>query len=147
MRLLPLALLALLALAAAPASSTPAACAGDCEIRSHSYVTVPPVFEVRSGAELRWTSLDSTHVNLDGSGAGDVSRYCFRVTFDPREPSPAVRFDLDGARLTATTAPGTRGESTRECAAPAFLPDGSAVLTYYCLLHPVMRGSLVVSPA
>lgn len=140
LRLLPLSLVVIVAVAALPAQSTPAACAADCTIMGHSYGYVAPVMEIRSGASVVWTSLDTAHTNAEGAPLSAVPT-CFLAGFYPVRPADPVRFDIVGDELRATV-----GATTKTCTDARPLPDGSFLLAYHCLQHPLqMRGALVVS--
>jgi plastocyanin len=129
-----------LLVAAGTASTTPLACIENCVIPTHAEAYAYPVFEVKSGASVAWTSLDGSHVNLDGGLLGTADP-CMFVSYGTYEDSPFVRFDIDDGALKATM-----GTQTRTCGNAQALPDGSFALAYYCLLHGAMRGALVVSP-
>ncbi len=134
-----LLMLVFLSLWVAGSAATPAACADDCEIPSHSFGYVPPLFEVASGASVVWTSLDTIHVTADGAAGGDAGT-CFFVDHHTTFDSIPVRFDFDGSTLTATA-----DGRTSECGGVDVLPSGAALLQYFCVLHPNMRGALLVS--
>lgn len=138
-------LLALLALVPA-GSTTPLACADPCVVQSHSAAAVPVVVQVPSGGSVVWTSLDTSHVNVDGVGVGDEDA-CFRATFNPASPSKPVRFDIADGALKATTTLTATQQVVRECALAEAMPDGSFLVEYYCALHPQMRAALLVVPA
>lgn len=143
MKLAPLVVLAALLALAAPAQPAPApTCDAECSIDSNAFGYQLPVTLVASGAAVTWRSLDTVHVTLDGAGFGE-DRSCFTVVHNRVEPSPAVRFDVAGGVLTATTL-SEAGTSTEECVNASPLPDGAFVLPYFCSLHPSMRGVLVV---
>lgn len=132
----------LLALAAlASASPVPDTCEDPCRIVGHSFAYVAPVAKVTSGDSVVWGSLDTTHVNGDGSGSG-AGATCFAVSGSVVEDSEPVRLDIVDGALLATV-----GLTTLECTTAELLDDGSFALPYHCLLHPIMRGVLVVAPA
>lgn len=134
------ALAILLALALAPlAAALPGVCEDPCVIASSSARGYEPVAAlVANGASVVWTTSDYTHVTANGRGFLDGPDHCVEVIHDVDEPSPAVRFDLVGGVLYATT----DGE-TRECQNVVATPAGAAV-PYYCVLHPTMRGVLTI---
>jgi plastocyanin len=113
----------------------PLACTGTCVVAGSSLGFTPPVVQLKSGASIEWTSSDTGHVNADGlSGGGS----CIRVSYGPGSPSTPVQLDI--------VAGGVVNGGGTPCATAAQLPDGSFVLPYYCVIHPVMRGVIVVSP-
>jgi plastocyanin len=133
-----IALLAL-ALAAAPlAVALPGACAEPCIIESDSLGYRPPVVTIASGTSVVWTTLDVTHVSVDGLNAGDAD-LCFAAIAQEGEPSLPVRFDLAAGQLVATT-----GEESLVCE-NAVIRASAATVPYFCDLHPTMRGVLVVT--
>lgn len=96
----------------------------------------PPVVVVASGSNVEWQALDQTHVTQDTTTGGEP---CFINLNIPNEASEPVRFDLAGSVLTATS----YGE-TYACTSALTTPAG-AVLLYHCLIHPTMRGALVIT--
>ncbi len=126
------------ALAAPLVASTPAPCSSGCTVMANSFAYVPPVFELASGASVRWDSLDTSHVNADGLPFDEG--LCVFEFFSVGSPSRAVRFDATASGLVATDEDGL-GTS---CANARAVPGGYA-LPYWCVLHPIMRGALIVS--
>jgi plastocyanin len=126
-----------LAFALAPAIATPLACVGECTITGSSEAFILPVQEVQSGSSVVWTSIDIGHTNADGAVGG---ARCFVASYSAGDASSPVRFDIAGDQLTATT----DGE-TQTCGNAVATPAGAFVLPYYCVIHPVMRGVLVVT--
>lgn len=138
--LMSVTLVAALALPVAALPGTPVACDDPCRVESTSFAYVSPVVHLASGGSVEWGSLDTTHIHADGTGTGTTS--CFDTVSFVDTRSEVVRFDvLDGALFA------TIGDETDECTTAEVLPDGRLAVPYYCLLHPVMRGTLVVSPS
>jgi plastocyanin len=138
------AVLALFVAALLPAldarAASPLACADPCPIAGHAVAGyTPAVTDIASGSHVQFSSSDSTHPTAEFAGAGDE---CFLVVASPTSiPSP-VRFDLAAGALTASVA-----DVSRACTSAHALPDGSALLTYHCRLHPNMNGILRIEPA
>jgi len=115
-------------------------CESPCDIPQHSFAAVPPVMFLQSGDSVRWTTLDTTHANADGTGVGGETPCFFASTGLAGQP-PFVTFTIADGDLFATM-----DDNTKRCTTPTELPDGSFELPYYCKLHPQMRGVFVVSP-
>lgn len=136
---LALALLAPLAGALVPTPAAPVACATDeCRINAASAGYDPTVMTLSTGASVVWHSPDVTHVTRD-LAVGAATPACFEALGQGGEDAPPVRFDLVGTQLVATI----EGVST-PCANAVATPGG-AVLPYFCVIHPTMRGALVVT--
>lgn len=123
----------------APAGATPAACADPCLITANGAGYLPPVVEIASGARAQWISTDVTHVNAEGTGVA-ADETCFVASYGTGAPSEPVTFRVTEAGLVA-------GADGREalCGTAVALPAGGYTLAYYCVLHPLMRGALVVT--
>lgn len=142
MRLASLAPALALALALAPlASSAPATCSDPCVVAPGMQVIYsPPVVTIPSGGSVMWHHNDGYgHVEQDGKNAADADP-CFYALAPAGEFTNPVRFDLVDGALVATSV--EMGVAT---CANAVVTPGGAVLPYYCLLHPNMRGSIVVT--
>lgn len=139
---------ALLAITAAVATATsptpPTACTDSCHIESWGGGYIAPVTQIASGAQVVWGSLDITHIQSQSPLQTPES--CFSAVATPNDDAPPVRFDIQDGSVVATTSLGTPDEESEECESVDFLPDGSAVLAYYCTLHPNMHGSLLIQP-
>lgn len=133
-RILALSLVALGLLAAAPLVLGDT-CLPACEVRTQAMLLfVPSVSLVESGSSLTWLSSDNTaHTATDRAG------YCFHSSFSPGGDGSALFFIADGA-LFATSEAG----DAQPCEAADVLPDGSFLLDYECLLHPNMKGKILV---
>lgn len=145
MRTLPQTLFLLpLVVGVGPVAATPTPlCDGSCEVWSHSIGYLPPVVVLTSGSTVTWTSLDTSHVDSETLLLDDTAP-CFTVSSDIVTPTPPVRFDVVAGALVATTDPAGPAPLSATCrnAVPAG-PTGAA-LNYHCVLHPEMRGVLVV---
>lgn len=136
MRTPPLLLVALLALPAVTA--LPALCGSDCRIAASTFPGYdPPLAVLASGSTVTFHSTDIQHVTRD-SGVG--SPRCFLVGHEGGQDSPPVRFDIVGGALVATA----QGESA-VCGSAVGDGAGGYALQYFCVLHPLMRGGLVVT--
>lgn len=131
----------LAALALASASHLPTTCADPCTIQASFGGYVAPVVVVDNGTNVTWVSIDSTHVQADRQLLPAFPE-CFAVSGGKGVFTPAVRFAINGSDLEASTA----GAEPVKCPNANPLPDGSFELSYYCKLHPTMRGSIVVTP-
>lgn len=130
--------LALVSLAAlAPAHATPLACADPCVVSANGVGYLPPVVELASGSSIAWISTDVTHVNAEGTGIGGADT-CFVATYGTTAPSAPVTFAATGSGLLADGEP---------CPTATALPTGGYAMAYYCVLHPLMRGALLVTTA
>lgn len=133
-------LAALVVFAALPltAGALPGACADPCTIEASSAPGYQPVVAaIASGASVVWRSTDVTHVTRDlRVGAGGA---CFEVRHAAGEDSILVRFDIEGASLVATVL-----DESIACRG-AIVSAAGATVTYFCTLHPTMRGTLVIT--
>jgi hypothetical protein len=139
-------LLGLVALASlAPAAPAPLLCDAECTIQASAAGYVLPVVVVTSGAVVTWASTDSTHVNRDGlPPAGPVGTCIQSDSFHPLTGTVSEKLEIVDGVLYATK----QGEpipTPIACTGATKLPDGSFLLHYYCVLHPTMRGALVVT--
>lgn len=116
-------------------AATPLACADPCDVTATSAGYAAPIVDVIDGGSVVWRSLDVGHVQA-------ASDFCFVQNANTFSQPEAVRFDLFAGGVAATIA----GE-TLECADAVTLDDGTALLPYHCVLHPTMRGVVMVSPA
>lgn len=135
-RVLPLLVLAL---PLAAALGLPTTCASDCAVAASSLGYLIPANVIASGTSITWSSSDIGHITRDLTTGG--ANACFEVLSTPGSPSQPVRFDVldgalkatvDGVTTTCTTAVGV---------------DGTFAVTFFCTIHPTMRGALVVSGA
>lgn len=131
----------ILALALVPlASGLPGSCADPCVIASDgTFGYTPPASVLASGGSVVWTSNDYGHYTVPGRGFLDGGDFCFYVGHTPDEPSPPVRFDLRDGALFATV-----DDVTTSCG-PAVATPAGAALPYFCVIHPTMRGTLIVT--
>lgn len=129
-----LLLLALVALAGGGASD------GAAHVDATGFGYTPAATVIASGTAVVWRASDTMHITEDG-GAPGTPDPCFLVFHAPGEDSEAVRFDIVDGRLVATS-----GGVATDCGNAAAMPDGSHALPFYCVLHPPMRGALVVTP-
>lgn len=121
------------------AAPLPTHCGSDCTIEAAATGYNPPVVTIATGSSVTWVSADIFHVTRD-VGVGSGSSACFEAAGEGMGgAAPPVRFDLVGASLVATI----DGVST-PCPTAVATPAG-AVLSYYCTIHPTMRGALVVT--
>lgn len=116
----------------------PGACGAECEIESSSNGYDPAVAIIASGSSVRWYSPDITHVTRDVTVGSSLP--CFEVLHARRDTSLGVRFDATQAGLFATV-----GEETLRCTSATGHSAGGYALTYFCTIHPTMRGALVVT--
>lgn len=137
MRTLAHALLLALALAAPLAGAAVASCSGTCTITAATAGFTPAVLQLASGASIVWTSTDINHVMDETKTTGGDA--CFDAIAAGHGSSDPVRFDLVAGALVATQA-----DATMTCTNAVVTPAGVA-LPYHCLLHPGMRGSIVVT--
>lgn len=116
-------------------AALPIACADPCTV-SASAVSgyTPAVVDLASGTSVLWTATDSSHPTTEYAGRGEP---CFFAVASATPPASPVKFDLAGGVVTANGTP---------CTGAAVLPDGSALVSYHCLLHPNMNGVLRVEP-
>ena len=136
-----LAVVALAALGFAPAEAGPdPVCEDECMMPSAGAGFVPPVNVVLSGATVSWSSLDTSHLNVDGTGLGSDAPICFAVGYNPSAPSDGVTLVIDGALLKATV------DGVTKVCQNGRGGDQGFILPYYCTLHPTMHGTLVVVP-
>lgn len=130
----------ILALLVFPAAAAlPVACGADCRINASSLPGYDPaVTSIASGSTVTWHSTDITHVTRDTATTG--ADECFTAVHFGDEDSQPIRFDIVGGTLTATD-----GDATYECLNA--IGDGASgfQLHYFCTLHPIMRGALVVT--
>jgi hypothetical protein len=135
-----LALLSLLASAQAIAL-VPATCSGTCTTTAQSPAFSAPVASITSGSTMAWISADTVHQVADGLGGSS----CLDLPVPALASSALIRFvierdGLHGQRLDAS------GNVAQDLVCNASrLPNGSFALAYRCLIHPEMRGTLVVS--
>lgn len=122
----------------------PFPCTDTCEVPSHVAGYVPPVLPIASGAQVVWSSLDTSHVHVETDLAEPGP--CFRVSSSTNRDAVPVRFDIVGDALVATRNPGTPFAVTKVCADAVQAPAGSFALAYHCDIHPNMRAELVVTP-
>lgn len=128
--------LALLAIPAVPA--LPGLCGTDCRINASTFPGYDPsVAIIESGSTVTWYNTDNTHVQRDQTIGTEE---CFVSYGEGRSDSEPVRFDIVDGALTATVA-----GSTATCRSAAGNGAGGFVLGYFCVLHPTMRGALVVT--
>ncbi len=126
-------------------AATPAACTGPCEVAGHSFGYRPPVAEVRSGADVVFTSVDIGHLTVEqNTFASDPS--CFAADANPTDPADPVRFEIVDDAIVATTNPDTPSAVSAPCLTAQKLFDGAYVVPFVCVFHPVlMKGALVVT--
>lgn len=135
----PALMLLLVLLALPPALAAVEPCLPSCTVPGHERAGfLPPVTLVESGATLTWTAPDNVaHTATDAKG------FCFHTAFNGNTPGTST-FRLVGGVLVGESP----GRAPKVCAAATPLPDGSFVLPYVCLYHPLaMTGQLVVRPA
>lgn len=111
-------------------------CIPSCEVEAADTGYTSPVTVISSGDSIAWRSVDNAHVTQETAAGGGE---CFSVVSAGQETSEPVRFDLADGVLTATS----YGD-TYTCAFAIVTPE-SAVLLYHCLIHPTMRGAIVVT--
>lgn len=140
------AIVLLLACSGLALAALPATCADPCGLDASSAGFILPVAVITSGSNVTWNALDITHVNADGTGTSTTDT-CFRVNYSPGTPTVPVTFTIVNASLQASYPTGVNQTHVATCTEAIALPDGSFALTYYCKLHPEMRGVLVVEPS
>lgn len=94
---------------------------------------LPPASVVTSGSALTWLSGDGV-----GHTATDLETFCFHTSFGTSK-SGVVRFTVADGALSAQA-----DANAPEPCDVAPQPDGSFLLSYLCLLHPEMTGSILV---
>jgi hypothetical protein len=149
MRLAPTLLLLALGLAvAAPALALVPTCASSCNTDARVGAFVLPAAILPTGTSMTWTSVDVQHFVADGTTA---AASCVSLPVPGLQASAPVTFTIEADGLHAETGAssggGWSGASGADplCAATQ-LPDGSFALPYRCLIHPEMRGVILVTP-
>lgn len=128
----PLALIALTLLAGLATASTTVL------IDAQSLGYSPIVATLASGDSVAWRSLDETHVTQDEAGIFGAEP-CLIAVSQQEGTSDPIRLDIrDGALFS------TIGNEEFPCG-NAIDADTAFVLPYFCVLHPTMRGVLVVT--
>lgn len=124
----------MLLLAALPfAGAAGGLCVPSCDVIAQPFGYVSPVTVAQSGSTVSWTSLSGGHPTAPDST-------CFVVQASESTVGKAT-FRLDDERLFAAV-----DNVEKMCPDAVAAPDGSAILPYRCLIHPAMRGVLVVTP-
>lgn len=128
-----LALASLVLVALLPLVAATDVCVPTCAVATHQLTGfVPAALVVASGSTVAWSELDGLHV----AAARD---FCFQATIPPGGTGSARFVVQDGALYAAGGA-----DPLERCTTAAMLPDGSAVLEYYCPVHPSMRPAQLV---
>ena len=137
MKLFPLAILVVLALPAVAA--LPAVCGPDCHINASSLPGYDPIVAIiASGTTVTWHSTDSQHFTRDTSISG--ADQCFFADHPGGAASQPIVFDIVGDTLTATD-----NGVTSVCGNAMGNGAVGFEMDYFCVLHPFMRASLVVT--
>lgn len=133
----------LFALALLPhANAAPPACdtSSVCVIEQNSFAYLSPVTLVPSGASIAFASLDTSHITTPGTGQGG-GYGCFFEEAGAGETTDAIQLDVIDGALYATS-----DGRTAPCVDAVDLGGAGFALPYYCFIHPVPRGVLVVTP-
>lgn len=102
------------------------ACVPLCAVTSHEVAGFQPALVVvTSGSTVTWSELDKYHVAASRD-------FCFLVDV-PRGGSGAATFTIRDGVLFAQ-----EGNVSKACTGATMLPDGSALLDYFCPVHPGM---------
>lgn len=125
----------------APGSATPLACAQGCTFwaNENGYITTHP--EVASGALVTWTTEEATHPTGESNGFES----CFNVYVGHHVEVVPVAFDIVGASVIATTAPGTDDATSLPCTRAVPLAGGSFLVRFQCMLHVQMVSAMILS--
>lgn len=120
-----LVLFSLVLIAAVPVVAGDA-CVPLCAVTSHQVAGFQPALVVvTSASTVTWTELDTYHIAASRD-------FCFIVDV-PRGGSGAATFSVRDGALFAQ-----EGDVSKACTGATMLPDGSALLEYFCPVHPNM---------
>lgn len=136
--------LALLSALAPPAQAADPLCDPACTIDQNGLAYLPPIALAPSGSEVTFAALDTAHYTVEGTGVGGGASPCFGVVNTPSVEAPAVRVTVRADGVYAEVLDG-KGLPAKRCAAAMDAGGIAFVLPYHCLLHPTMRGALLVT--
>lgn len=119
-----------------PSQATPAACTSQCTVQANTNAGyVAPVIEVANGTDVRWLPTTTSHPTGEFLG-GDP---CFTVPVGVGVTPVPVIFESSASGVTATV-----GAETKPCESATLVGIDSWSITYHCLLHSWMNGTVIV---